>query len=84
VKRETRTKRVLYVSVNPAIVSVAECARLFRVSSPAKAAEFEQWAETASPGQVWSGVLYESEYGIRAVRGRAVMLASSVPANLEL
>jgi hypothetical protein len=73
----------MYISVNPAIVSVAECARLFRVSSPAKAAEFEQWAETAGPGAVWSQVLYIGALG-RGIRGRAVMLADSVPANLEL
>lgn len=81
--RETRTKRVILVAVNPEILSVAACARLFRVSSPEKAAEFERWAETASPGAVWTQVLYEGALG-RGIRGRAVMLAADVPANLEL
>jgi hypothetical protein len=82
-KRETRTRRVLYVNVNPAILSVAECARLFRVSSPEKAAEFESWAETARPGAIWTQVLYKGALG-RGIRGRAVMLAADVPANMEL
>jgi len=77
-------KYVLVVDVNPSILSVAECAELFRISSPEKAAEFERWAETAAPGTVWAQWLYEREYGFGGIRGRAVMLAAEVPANLEL
>jgi hypothetical protein len=75
-------KLVLLVAVNPAILSVAACARLFHIGSPKKAAEFERWAETAAPGSVWAQTLYKGAIG--GVRGRAVMLAADVPADLEL
>lgn len=75
---------MLVVGVNPAILSIADCARLFHVSSPEKAARFEEWAKTAAPGTVWSQWLYEREWGSGGIRGTAVMLADDVQADMEL
>lgn len=75
-------KRVLYVNVNPEILSVEECAQLFHISSPEKAVEFREWAKTAAPGTVWSQWLFQRKFG--GVRGTAVMLAEGVPVDMEL